>query len=880
VKHFSSKQRFVAAVAVVFLVLFFLRPGAQHLKTRISDSMSLALGRQVEIGSVHIRLLPRPGFDLENLVVHEDPAFGAEPMLRAQEVTALVRWTSLARGRVDIARLDLTEPSLNLVRRADGHWNLESLLELTAHTPLAPTAKSKLETRRGFPYIEGSSGRINVKMGEEKKPYALVDADFALWQESENTWGVRLKAQPVRTDVGLSDTGVLRMNGKWQRSGTLRDTPMQFSLDWSHGQLGQLTKLASGTDRGWRGGVQLDATLQGTPAALHVSMDASVQDFHRYDISSAGSLRLGAHCDAQFSSVDRVLHQVFCSAPAGNGVISLHGDVGLPGTHFADMALDAEQVPVSAMAELGRRAKKDLSPDLVAAGTMQGSFTLREGGSAPGGFQFEGGGEIDDFQLASSAGSPTPKVALGPETVPFSMESAPGGGSSQNQEERARSTANRGLMVVSGEPRLRFGPLAVRSGASAVPVVAQGWIAPSGYEVNLRGEGEVSDALRLANLLGLPALKTSAEGLAQMNLRIAGSWMGWASGNPIGFSAPKVTGTAQLHNVRVELHGVNHPVEVASAEVRLLPEEVRVERFNATAAGTRWAGTLEFPRGCGTPGDCLVRFNVNGDAIDLGELHRWLGAQHDQRKWYQVLAASVPPEPAFFGKIRATGTISASRLLIRDAVASDVSASLELDREKLKVSDLRADFLGGKYRGDWQGDFTVNPPAFASAGSMTAISLAQAAKLMHDRWVDGVAGGTYRLSASGTSAADFWSSADATTEMEVHDARLLHLPLRKDAGPLQVELFEGAVHLRGGKFEIQEASLSSSSGTFRVSGWVSLSREVDLKLARSPFAAPVSGAFRGFAITGTLAQPHVLPVPAIETQAELKRSQAHHDSLP
>ena len=116
------------------------------------------MARPAEIGSVHLRFLPQPGFDLENLVIYEDPAFGAEPMLRAPEVTAVVRLTSLVRGRLDISRLELTEPSLNLVRLADGRWNWQALLERTERTPLAPTAKSKSEARPGFPYIEASSG--------------------------------------------------------------------------------------------------------------------------------------------------------------------------------------------------------------------------------------------------------------------------------------------------------------------------------------------------------------------------------------------------------------------------------------------------------------------------------------------------------------------------------------------------------------------------------------------------------------------------------------------------------------------------------------------------------------------------------------------------
>ena len=134
-------------------------------------------------------------------------------MLRAGEVTADLRLMSLLRGRIEIARLDLTDPSLNLVHMPGGRWNLEALLERTAHNPLAPTGKAKSEPRPGFPYIEATGARINFKSGPEKKPYALTSADFSLWQDSENSWGVRLKAQPVRTDLNLNDMGWLQVSG-------------------------------------------------------------------------------------------------------------------------------------------------------------------------------------------------------------------------------------------------------------------------------------------------------------------------------------------------------------------------------------------------------------------------------------------------------------------------------------------------------------------------------------------------------------------------------------------------------------------------------------------------------------------------------------------
>src|ERR1700745_2282989 len=137
----------VIACAAIALVLFLVRPGAGRLKSRIAGSIGTALQRQCEISRVHVRLLPQPGFDLEGFVVHDDPAFGAEPVLRAPEVSASLRLSSLLRGRMEISRLSLSEPSLNLVRREDGHWNIETFLERTASIAVAPTSNGRSQSR-------------------------------------------------------------------------------------------------------------------------------------------------------------------------------------------------------------------------------------------------------------------------------------------------------------------------------------------------------------------------------------------------------------------------------------------------------------------------------------------------------------------------------------------------------------------------------------------------------------------------------------------------------------------------------------------------------------------------------------------------------------
>ncbi|MGA9306095.1 MAG: AsmA family protein [Candidatus Sulfotelmatobacter sp.] len=860
-KLLSSRRQVATVAAVILLGLFLVRPGAARLKTRIANSISLAVARPTEIGAVHLRFLPQPGFDLENLTIYEDPAFGAEPMLRAPEVTAVVRLTSLVRGRLDISRLELTEPSLNLVRLADGRWNWQALLERAERTPLAPTAKSKMEARPGFPYIEASSGRINFKAGQEKKPYALLNADFGLWQESENTWGARLKAEPLRTDMSLNDAGLLRMSGTWRRAGSLRETPLQFSLEWDRAQLGQLTKLVSGNDRGWRGEVRVDATLSGVPAAMRVAVDAAIQDFRRYDISSSEGLRLAAHCDGRYSSVESMLHEISCSAPVGEGTITMHGDAGLPGMDRVDLAMKLESVPMSAAAQLARRAKKNLPPDLVSAGNIDGNFTVQEEGASPGEPEFQGRGEITNLRLRSAI----TKVEFAAGNIPFVLSSGKVRVHAATPGKLAR------LLDVDGLPapdalHVAFGPFPVALGRPS-PARAVGWVARSGYGLAIRGDGDVSRTLRLASLLGLPAVNASVEGAAEMKLQIAGSWAGNISGSSSGFSSPQLTGTVQLRNVRTAVRGLNGPIEISSADLQLLPDETRVEKLIAQAGDARWTGSVTLPRGCGMPGACLVRFNLNSEEIGLSELSKWLGSQPKQRQWYQMLTSEEPKTPTFLENLRASGEVSVGRLGIYNLVADRVSAALELERGKVKISDLRADLFGGKHRGDWQVDFTAATPAYTGSGTLTGISLVQLATAMHDPWISGTAEGTYQITASGKDSTAFWESAEGGLQFDMRDGVLSHISLATDDGPLRVARWQASARLRDGQIEIEKGKLVSAGGVYELSGTASLGQMLDLKLARGTDSKPASSLV--YSISGTVAEPKVALTTPV-TQARLK----------
>ena len=848
-KTLSSKRRLALVAAVVLLVLFLVRPGASRLKSRIITSLSAAVGRPVDLGSAHIRLLPRPGFDLENLVVYDDPEFGAEPMLRASDVTADLRLMSLLRGRIEVARLDLTEPSLNLVHSEAGRWNLEALLERAAHTPLAPTGNGKSEPRPKFPYIECSSGRINFKNGPVKRPYALTNADFSLWQESENTWGVRLKAQPFRSDMNLNDTGELRVNGTWQRAETFRDTPMEFHVSWSRAQLGQATKFFTGNDKGWRGGIRLDVAMTGSPANLRIASTASIDDFRRYDIASGSALGLAARCDAEYSSLNHEFRNVVCSGPVGNGLVTLTGNVGLPGSHHYDVALTAEDVPASAVEDLFQRAKKNLPDDLEAEGTLHGKFVMKRDGSKS---RFEGQGEIAVLHLSSSAN----KAEFGPTTVPFALVSdgrrRHGAGDLTSFERVGNANG--------GDIHLELGPVAVDAGRNAA--TAQGWVSRGGYSVTMTGEADITKVLHLGRMIGVESPEVTATGLAQVRLQVAGTWKGPSGEDRAGFVGPQITGTAKLKSVQVTMRGAG-PVEIVSADLQLSPDAIRVGKLSARAAGTVWTGTLEMPRGCGSPEKCPVQFAMSAEEIALGAVNEWANAKPKKRPWYRVLQGSTSSGPSFLARVHATGRISARLLAMRGIEARHASGSVTLEDGVLQVTGLEADFLGGRHRGKWQADFSAKPATCSGSGNLAGISLAKLAEAMEDNWLAGTASGTYEV--KGPCATGFWESAEGELHVELKDGGWRDLTVGEEGQSLEFSWLRGQARLRDGKVEISDAKLSSASGEYQLSGTATLKREIDLRMTR----VPGGGATSGYAITGTVDEPKVAPLSKTE-QARLK----------
>ncbi len=846
---FRSRRGLVALLGVLLLVLFLIRPSVGHLRTRIARSISTSLGRRVEISSASFRFLPQPGFDLDNFVVYDDPAFSLEPMLRSDEVTASLRIASLLRGHLEISTLRLIEPSLNLVRNNNGHWNLEYLLERAAKASAAPTGKPASETRPEFPYVEASGGRINFKFGMEKKQFALTDADFALFQDSENSWGMRLEARPIRTDSSFSDIGLLKITGSWRRAQPLHETPLRFSMRWQQAQLGQVSKLIYENDRGWRGAMTLSAEVSGTPEKLVIITQASVEDFRRYDVLTDNPIRLRAQCGANYSSTSQTLFNIICSSPVGDGAITLHGSLSVSTSPIFHFALFAQDLPLQSLIALARHSKKDIPADLLAIGTLDGAMRIqREKNEDNTKTVWEGNGETSEFRLTSQSAPPQlslPKIHL----------SISSGGQDDNYSRKHPLAIEESVPSSGGSPpvetRVTISPFVVALGEPK-PATVTGWFSLSGYSLTIDGDAQLQQLLRAAQAIGIPAPKPDAEGKVKFTLQIGDIWA--------GFKAPRVTGNAELRSVRAKVRGLNAPIEITNAKIFLDPDKTNVQSVTVLAAGTTWRGSLVLPRPCGALGSCPIHMDLHADEIVTDKLDKLLDPQYAKRPWYRFLMASQ--KNSYLLSLRATGQLAADRILLHKLNGTHFSASFDLDRGKLQLTNLRGAVLGGTHTGEWTLDFTTRPPAYSGDGSFQNVALAQLASATHDNWISGTATATYHATASGWNADELFSSATGILQIQARDGFMPHMTSTSFAGPLQIGNFEGSLVLRHKELDFREAKLETNGGTYQVSGTASLGRALNLKLARS--------GNRGFNITGTVSTPIISTNPIRETQAALK----------
>jgi hypothetical protein len=803
----------VAALAVIVVPPLV---SVSRYKSRITHLMSESLGRPVRLSSVELHLFPWPGFVLTDLTVEEDPAYGAEPVLHANTVTASIRLLSLWRGRLEIGAISVDEASLNVVRTTEGRWNLDPLFG-TAAAKVQPAAGSsgpgRSKRAAPLPYLEATNSRINFKRGAEKLPFSLVATDLTFWQEQPGDWRIRLRGQPARTDLSLdlADTGLVRLEARAQRASELRKVPLHVDLEWREAQLGQLARLVIGSDPGWRGDLTGELHLDGTPDAAQIQTRLRATGVHRAEFAPAAPMDFDASCGFLYHFSARAVENLACESPLGDGRIRLAADLpgtgGLPGNGgLPRLSVEVDRIPVAAGLDALRTVRSDFGPGLEAAGSISGKISYaaiapetvapanqqraaRRGDKArsakihpvPQG-PLTGSLTVQGFQL-SGDGLSTPiqasRLVLVPVATPPQSQLA-------------------GHSPASVQPAALEATVAIPAGGTS-PLAVTARLALSGYQLTVHGQASVARTRELAHMAGIAdaaVLDSLAGGPVTVDLTAAGPWLPTENapfskslpvavapdtaklpvGSRLGVetAAPPLTdslsGTLTVHNANWKADYLANHVEIAQAILHLGKGELRWDPVAFSYGPVKGTASLSLPAHCEAAETCLPRFQLEFGNLEASALQAAILGAHEPSTLLSTLIARFRPASSSNLPVwpPLEGTVKVDSLILGPVTLTEATATMRILRSGVQITDLDADLLGGHVHGGGTLSTASDEarPSYTLEGHFEKLSPAAVGQLLGLKWSGGAFQADGKIDLAGFTDNELAASAKGTLHFD------------------------------------------------------------------------------------------------------------------
>jgi hypothetical protein len=695
--HRRARIAFVALVLLTiaaWLVPTFL--SANRFRRRLEAGLERALQRPVTFNSASFRLLPRPGFAVENAVVYEDPAFGPEPFARVDRIECDLRWRSLWHSRLDFFRLRLERPSLNIVRNAQGEWNVENLL-LKSGIASARSPSTTSDGATGTFDLEAEDARLNFKVGADKKPFAIVDLRARL--SIEPTRGLvryRLSGNPIRTDSSLPPPGPLELTGEWRPGADLGGS-LDATLQTRGALLYNWVPLVAGRNPEIYGVFDADVRLSGSLRVIKAEGQARLTQLHRWELlPPSDPMPFTIHFRGEFDRPRRRALLESVDATFADSHIHFTGAVdNIPASPELDLVVALERARLEDLLAVGRRfwgqgGTFGLSGRVDGLMSIQGPWTGRRYGG------FVGAREV---RLSTpSVTFPVSEVALridnrGARLAPMRFALAP-----------------RVELVAEGSVE-RAVPNSARRREAGLPI----------YELRLSAKSvPLGDLVRFGRAMGIRA----AQGLDAQG---AGTATFVLSGTAWPFTRPVLAGRAELRAARLIVPGLTEPLNIPRARIQVNGDRIVVEPLVAVMGTSVLTGRLEHRGERSNPWWFEVR--ANALTVEQGALwfdvlgHRAPLALLERIPGLSSFSARRVASRNLFGALNAKGQFETPVVSYRSLNLEDFRASVEVSGRVIRVAGASFKVGRGRGRGSAEVDLTNAPARVAGEVTLAGAKL-------------------------------------------------------------------------------------------------------------------------------------------------------------
>jgi hypothetical protein len=681
-------------MAAAWVLPYFLNAG--RYRPLLKAGLERSLHRNVTLGHISLHFFPRLGFTIDNVVVDEDPAFGAEPFVGVGRLDCDLQWRSLWTARLYFGTLKLTNPSINLVRNSDGRWNIENLLlesgikaQASGNAPAGP-APAHLAVE-----IEGA--RLNFKIGENKKPFAVVDTRAHLdFDYGSDRVVFRMAGDPVRTDIELPSPGLVELDGNWSPARTSGNT-LDATLRMQGALLYDWIPLLTGRNPEVYGVMNSTIHLSGTLRQIKYSGESQLSQLHRWEqLPSSSDLPCNLRFWGQFDRDQENLKISGVDLAFADSQVHLEGSIAeITSNPEFDLVVAFERSQLQDLLRLGGRVLGKM-PAWKLTGRLNGMTSIQGpwSGKRYGGFL-----NAHDVRLETASGSfPVSDVAVridhsAVRLLPARVLLAPG----------VEVVADGFLRHISPE-----------TGRRRLPVHPSYVLTISSHAVNL------SSLVRFGRALGiLRASPLEAEGVGAFTLHIAGGAWPW--------STPSVTAQVGISSARLVVPGLREPLNIPRARVQVYDRQVMINPVVAVMGTSVFSGWVARQRGSQVPWD----FSLKADKLSIEQASQWVTGTGDQSSpsfldrlaGLSSLFGGRRPTFHLASHLDARGHFSTSLLTYRQLALHGFKANVGIHDRRITLANVVFEAGGGRGDGAAVIDLARAPVRFTGNAGIKRASI-------------------------------------------------------------------------------------------------------------------------------------------------------------
>ncbi len=695
----------VLIIAVLASVPYFV--DANRVRSLVVSGLESALHRKVSVHSAELTLLTGLGLRLNQMVVFEDPRFGAVPFSKISSLRVRLRLLPLLFGKVEVGSIRVDDPEISLVKDKAGTWNFESLGKGTKEGSLVPKTQGRQGGASAALLISGLSfhnGTLTVRNETEAKRteesrYERIGLELT---------GLSLSHPgSFSLQVQLPDSGRHRVSAEGKfgpvSPSDLGKTPIDGKIEFSDASIAGLLTFLSPADIGeveWLGAVSTETSFKGNLAdVLHLEGRSRFKDLQtkRQGQESSGvSGDLRYQLDYKPSNGSFSIVSVRLSLPSSavdlKGALNKQGQEGM-----LNLSFDSDKCSIEDLLKIASLLGQGPPKGVEATGVAQFHFTVGGVAKAP---DIAGHASFNAFQVQYPGLKD--RISISPWTLNF---------------DKSGMSSNEVQITIGDRTQLRVHPAAVFSPFKQVSLT-----------LDSQSPIPLPDLIAVGSTFGvnLPAGYRIEAGSIALHMQ--------AQKRLEGHSELTLNGQASVLGARLRSALSEVPLDIKQAQLKFTGASVSLLNLLASLGESNFQGNLQLVN-FSSPS---VVFNLNVDRLDLAALDKMIESGprtpvgHSASSF--LLDSSPPAEPWLRAPylVLAAGKSSRpspldplTKLVIHDSHVSiqsvqyetlllkQVTSKVQMKNKILELADLQFRINQGIHAGSAILDFTGPRPFYS-----------------------------------------------------------------------------------------------------------------------------------------------------------------------